>query len=71
MSDRWKTHRFTVKTSYIIAACCSVTHSSLIREFFEEFNLQCMTGLAPDDYLSLDETLYAMRNQISFKQYNI
>ena len=29
-----------------------------------------MTRLSPDDYLSLDETLYAMRNQINFKQYN-
>lgn len=41
-----------------------------IREFFEDFNNQCMTCLAPGDYLSLDETLFPTRNQISFKQYN-
>ena len=41
-----------------------------IREFFEDFNDQCMTCLVPCDYLSLDETLYPMRIQIGFKQYN-
>ena len=41
-----------------------------IREFFEKFNNQCMLVLAPGDYLSLDETLYPMRTQISFKQFN-
>ena len=40
-----------------------------IREFFEKFNNQCMLVLAPGDYLSLDETLYPMRMQISFKQF--
>ena len=30
------------------------------REFFEKLNNQCMLVLAPDDYLSLDETLYHM-----------
>ena len=40
-----------------------------IREFFEKFNNQCMLVLAPGDYLSLDETLYPMRTQISFKQF--
>ena len=29
-----------------------------------------MLVLAPGDYLSLDETLYPMRTQISFKQFN-
>ena len=29
-----------------------------------------MPVLAPGDYLSLDETLYPMRTQISFKQFN-
>ena len=38
--------------------------------FFENFNNQCMLVLAPSDYLSLDETLYPMRTQISFKQFN-
>lgn len=41
-----------------------------IREFFELFNKQCRIVLVPDDYLSLDEALYPMRTQISFKQYN-
>ena len=41
-----------------------------IREFFQKFNYQCMLVLAPGDYLSLDETLYPMRMQISFKQFN-
>ncbi|CAB4002415.1 Hypothetical predicted protein [Paramuricea clavata] len=41
-----------------------------IREIFESFNFECMSCLVPNDYLSLDETLYPMRNQISFKQYN-
>ena len=41
-----------------------------IREFFEKLNNQCMLVLAPGDYLSLDETLYPMRTQISFKQFN-
>ena len=40
------------------------------RESFEKFNNQCMVVLAPGDYLSLDETLYPMRTQISFKQFN-
>ena len=42
-----------------------------IREIFESFNFECMSCLVPNDYLSLDETLYPMRNQISFKQYNL
>ena len=29
-----------------------------------------MPVLAPGDYLSLDETVYPMRTQISFKQFN-
>ena len=37
-----------------------------VREFYEMFNNGCMTTLVPGDYLSLDETLYAMRTQISF-----
>ena len=41
-----------------------------IREFFKKFNNQCMLVLAPGDCLSLDETLYPMRTQISSKQFN-
>ena len=41
-----------------------------IREVFEKFNNQCMLVLAPGDYLLLDETLYPMRTQKLFKQFN-
>jgi hypothetical protein len=41
-----------------------------IRELFEDFNNNCSSVIAPQDYLSLDETLYPCRTQISFKQYN-
>ena len=40
------------------------------RSFFKSFNRNCMTCLAPGDYLSLDDTLYPMRTQIGFRQYN-
>ena len=40
------------------------------REVFEMFSTQCGKVVSPDDYLSLDETLYPMRNQVSFKQFN-
>ena len=40
------------------------------REMFEEFNKNCGKFLVTDDYLSLDETLYPMKTQISFKQFN-
>ena len=41
-----------------------------MRKVFEVFNFECMFCLVPGDYLSLDETSYPMRTQISFKQYN-
>ena len=41
---------------------------SAIREFFEHCNENFAKSLAPEDYLSLDETLYPMRTQIGFKQ---
>ena len=47
-----------------------VDRFAAIRDIFESFNLECMSCLVPGDYLSLDETLYPMRTQISFKQYN-
>ena len=40
------------------------------REIFEDFNNRCSSVLQPDEYLSIDETLYGCKNQISFKQYN-
>ena len=39
-------------------------------KIFEEFNENCGKCLVPDDNLSLDETLYPTRTQISFKQFN-
>ena len=40
------------------------------RVVFEKFFANCATVMAPDDYLSLDETLYPTRGNISFRQYN-
>ena len=37
---------------------------------FEEFNKNCGKFLVPNDYLSLDDTLYSTKTQISFKQFN-
>ena len=34
------------------------------------FNKKCSKFLYPSEFLSLDETLYPMRHQIIFRQYN-
>ena len=41
-----------------------------IRTIFQDFNYNCSRYIVPDDYLSLDETLYPMRVKIEFKQFN-
>lgn len=41
-----------------------------MRELFESFNDNCAKNMIPEDFLSLDETLYPMRTQVGFKQYN-
>ena len=41
-----------------------------MREILEECNKNFSRAVVPADYLTIDETLYAMRNQIAFKQYN-
>jgi len=41
-----------------------------IRQFFEKFNDNCTRYLTPGQFLSIDETLYPMRRQIGFRQYN-
>ena len=41
-----------------------------IRDLFEIFCRNCSSQIIPDKYLCLDETLYPMRNRLSFKQYN-
>lgn len=40
------------------------------RKVFELFNNNCGKSLTPEDFLSLDETLYPTRVQIGFRQYN-
>ena len=41
-----------------------------IRPLFEQFNERRSSVLQPDEFLTIDETLYGCKNQISFKQYN-
>ena len=45
-------------------------HFTTVRKLFEFFNQNCGLALIPDDLLSIDETLYPMKNRISFKQFN-
>ena len=40
------------------------------RDFFEKFNRFCADALQPEEFLSIDETLYPCRTQIGFKQFN-
>ena len=40
------------------------------RPIFEMFNASCSKYLVPSRYLTVDETLYPMRHQIAFQQYN-
>ena len=44
--------------------------SAAFREMFEELKKNCGKFLVHNDYLSLDETLYSTRMQISSKQFN-
>ena len=39
-----------------------------IRDFFGKCNEIFGAVIFPEDYISLDETLYPTRNQVSFKQ---
>ena len=41
-----------------------------LRDFFEQCNNKFAAALVPEDYITLDETLYPMRTQVNFKQYN-
>ena len=41
-----------------------------IRSFFEECQNKFAIALIPEQYLTLDETVYPMRNPISFRIYN-
>ena len=40
------------------------------RDIHEEWNDNCSAALQADDFMAIDECLYACRNQISIKQYN-
>ena len=40
------------------------------RELFEMFQRNLSKFFTPSEYLSIDETLYPMRHQIAFRQYN-
>eukprot|EP00112_Aurelia_sp_Birch-Aquarium-sp1_P019687 Seg4924.2 transcript_id=Seg4924.2/GoldUCD/mRNA.D3Y31 product="PiggyBac transposable element-derived protein 2" protein_id=Seg4924.2/GoldUCD/D3Y31 len=40
------------------------------RAMFEKVNKNCSKWLEPSEFLSLDETLYPMRHQMAFRQYN-
>ena len=41
-----------------------------MRQVFEMCNKNFGEALVPVDYISLEETLYPARTQVSFKQYN-
>ena len=43
---------------------------STARDIFEMFNKNCSKYVIPSEYLAIDETLYPMRHQIAFRQYN-
>ena len=45
-------------------------HFAAARPIFEMFNSNTSKYLFPSLYLSIDETLYPMRHQIAFRQYN-
>ena len=40
------------------------------RNIFEAFNRNCSKFVIPSEFLAIDETLYPMRHQIAFRQYN-
>ena len=49
---------------------CKADRYAAFRDMFELFNSNCSKHVIPDDFLTLDETLYAMRTHIAFKQFN-
>ena len=42
-----------------------------IRHIFEEFNNNCGKSIISDELLSIDKTLYPMKNKVVFKQFNL
>ena len=41
-----------------------------IRNIFEKFDNNCRRSIIPDEFVSIDETLYPMRIKVVFKQFN-
>ena len=41
-----------------------------MRHIFQIFTENCERALAPEDFLSLDETLYSTRVGVAFRQHN-
>lgn len=41
-----------------------------MRSFFECWNFRCSTVVNPEDWVTIDECLYACRNELAFKTYN-
>ena len=50
--------------------CCPSDRFAAARKLFKGFNRNCSNFLYPSEFLSLDETLYLMRHQIAFREYN-
>ena len=50
------------------AQCWPSDRFAAARKLFEGFNKNCSKFLYPSEFLSLDETLYPMWHQISFRQ---
>ena len=53
-----------------LSECWKHDKFTAMRDIFSETNKNFAKAAIPEDYLTLEETLYPMRNQISFKQYN-
>ena len=51
------------KQSFVIA-------DNFRRDIFQIFTGNCERVLVPEDFLSLDETLYPIRMGVAFRQYN-
>ena len=52
------------------AQCWPSDRFAAARKLFESFSKNCSKFLYPSEFLSLDETLYLIRHQIAFWQYN-
>ena len=48
----------------------STDHFAAIRPVWELFNYNLTKHIAANEFLTIDETLYSLRHQIAFRQYN-